>query len=902
MSGSLDTSLQNLNDCGCCEGISQQTPIIVKNLPGQKAIVDRVGTHTQFKQSLLARLSDANFAQLQELTTRADDDFSIALLDAWATVADVLTFYQERIANESYLRTATERISLLYLARSIGYELRPGVAASTYLTFELEDAPSAPRIATIEIGTKVQSLPNPGEQPQTFETIEKIVTRAEWNVIKPRLTQPQSIAIDSSKFIFEGNSLNLKAGDSLLVMVGDNKKLRRVSQVYIDNAKQQTQIELEGLPSIKFATFASAYVTASFANKPLQINDTTIQKTIVDRTWQSSDLNAYAAIQGWQIEDVVTNINAQRTNVDRSAPTQTGVFALRTRASLFGYNAPKWDSLPASQRKREWIIKRNPNGSFNGWDFVDPAYPNTWEDKTLAADTGTTKQIYLDNTYPSILQKSWLVLKSPSSEEFYQVQESFETSRSEYAISAKVTRLTVDNSTNFDKFKLRETTVLTQSEQLKLADIPILDLVQDNSITLDRAYSSLQIGQKVAITGERSDLKGVITSEIATLNEIALTGGFTKLTFQSSLINKYKRDTVTINANVALTTHGETKTEVLGNGNTSQSYQRFTLRQSPLTYISAANATGAESTLQVRVNDILWHEVPNFYKHQADEHIFITRTDDDGKTTLQFGDGTTGLRLPTGQENITATYRQGIGLSGLVKAKQLSLLMTRPLGVKGVNNPLAATGAQDRESLIEARRNAPLTVLTLDRIVSLQDYQDFARAFAGIAKALATWTWNGQTRSVFLTIAGYQNKIIAKNSFTYTNLLTAIQKASIPHVQVQVEPYLPAPFRIDATVKINPDYQTEKVLADVKLQLLARFSFEHRDLGQPVTKSEIIALIQSTIGVLAVDLNYLYRVGDNQILNDRLIAKFPQPGADGKVTAAELLTLDPNLLNLGVMS
>jgi hypothetical protein len=88
----------------------------------------------------------------------------------------------------------------------------------------------------------------------------------------------------------------------------------------------------------------------------------------------------------------------------------------------------------------------------------------------------------------------------------------------------------------------------------------------------------------------------------------------------------------------------------------------------------------------------------------------------------------------------------------------------------------------------------------------------------------------------------------------------------------------------------------------VKLQLLARFSFEHRDLGQPVTKSEIIALIQSTIGVLAVDLNYLYRVGNNQILNDRLIAKFPQPGADGKVTAAELLTLDPNLLNLGVMS
>ena len=45
----------------------------------------------------------------------------IALLDAWATVGDVLTFYQERIANEGYLRTATERRSVLELARLVGY-------------------------------------------------------------------------------------------------------------------------------------------------------------------------------------------------------------------------------------------------------------------------------------------------------------------------------------------------------------------------------------------------------------------------------------------------------------------------------------------------------------------------------------------------------------------------------------------------------------------------------------------------------------------------------------------------------------------------------------------------------------------------------------------------------------
>ena len=67
--------------------------------------------------------------------------------------------------------------------------------------------------------------------------------------------------------------------------------------------------------------------------------------------------------------------------------------------------------------------------------------------------------------------------------------------------------------------------------------------------------------------------------------------------------------------------------------------------------------------------------------------------------------------------------------------------MTRPLGVKSVTNPIAAAGAQDPQARDDARVNAPLTVRTLDRIVSLSDYEDFARAFAGIGKAMAVWVW-----------------------------------------------------------------------------------------------------------------------------------------------------------------
>src|SRR5918997_2238446 len=130
-----------LDECGCCEGLEVGTPVEVYNRPGLSAIAYRIGTHARFKRSMLARLSDSRLPALRDLNTRDDDDFTLALLDAWATVADVLPFYSERIANESYLRTATERVSLLYLARLIGYQLRPGVAASTYLAFKLDEAP-----------------------------------------------------------------------------------------------------------------------------------------------------------------------------------------------------------------------------------------------------------------------------------------------------------------------------------------------------------------------------------------------------------------------------------------------------------------------------------------------------------------------------------------------------------------------------------------------------------------------------------------------------------------------------------------------------------------------------------------------------------------------------------------
>src|SRR4051794_30849350 len=173
--------------CGCCEGIQILTPQSTVNRPGLSVLNYRVGTHGAFLETMKARLTtmtvDAlaadgitleTFTPLLGLTTRDTGDFSIALLDGWATVADVLTFYQERIANEGYLRTAAERRSILELARLVGYTLRPGVAATVYLAYTIDEdrsvTPPKPVITTIPVGSRSQSVPGPGELPQSFET------------------------------------------------------------------------------------------------------------------------------------------------------------------------------------------------------------------------------------------------------------------------------------------------------------------------------------------------------------------------------------------------------------------------------------------------------------------------------------------------------------------------------------------------------------------------------------------------------------------------------------------------------------------------------------------------------------------------------------------------------------
>ncbi|BCH34301.1 hypothetical protein MesoLjLc_62310 [Mesorhizobium sp. L-8-10] len=168
-------SLPHSAFCSCCSSPSPPVPFEVWNRPGLSAIAYRIGTFASFRETMLEAI--AGQPALAALTTRESDDYAITLIELFAAVGDVLTFYNERIANELYLRTARERDSVLRLTRLIGYRMRPGLAAQTMLAFTL-DAGAETRIRR---GLKVMSVPGQDERPQTFETIEQIIAHGDVN-------------------------------------------------------------------------------------------------------------------------------------------------------------------------------------------------------------------------------------------------------------------------------------------------------------------------------------------------------------------------------------------------------------------------------------------------------------------------------------------------------------------------------------------------------------------------------------------------------------------------------------------------------------------------------------------------------------------------------------------------
>ncbi|MGH8079794.1 MAG: putative baseplate assembly protein, partial [Lysobacter sp.] len=267
----------------------------------------------------------------------------------------------------------------------------------------------------------------------------------------------------------------------------------------------------------------------------------------------------------------------------------------------------------------------------------------------------------------------------------------------------------------------------------------------------------------------------------------------------------------------------------------------------------------------VLVNEVEWQEADSLAGLSADSRAFVSLTDDDGVTSVVFGDGNQGMRPPSGFENLRAEYRNGIGQGGNVRAGQISLLVTRPLGIKDVVNPLRSSGGADRETLQLIRENAPRSLMALDRLVSLSDYADFTRMFAGIAKADAVRLGDGVRELVHITVAGVDDMPLDEDSDLYRNLMSALRELGDPALTVQVAMRERLALVLQAKLRLLPGYRWEPVVSTVRERLLDRFGFHARALAQPALLCEMVAAIQSVRGIDWVDVDSFGAIPETRI-------------------------------------
>lgn len=99
----------------------------------------RAKDFASFKQAL----SDFSVLRYPVWVERSEADVGVMVMEALSAIADELSYLQDRVAGESKLDTATQRLSLLRLARLVDYEPAPALAATATLQLEVEAGASA---------------------------------------------------------------------------------------------------------------------------------------------------------------------------------------------------------------------------------------------------------------------------------------------------------------------------------------------------------------------------------------------------------------------------------------------------------------------------------------------------------------------------------------------------------------------------------------------------------------------------------------------------------------------------------------------------------------------------------------------------------------------------------------
>ena len=719
-------------------------PVAPTNVPGLNTIAFRAGTYREIRRALLTR-RETEMALL-DWRPGGQGDLGVMMVEWWAYLADILTFYNERIANQAYLRTADRPESVNRLIRVLGYRPRPAIGAHGVLAALVAPGKSG----VLPKGQKFNNKPGPGQQVQTFELDADTPFGA--GAVTPATPTRSLLWPEPDVLTLPGEVRGVMVGEALVLRapdIADSVALRvtKVGPVIRPDRTRQTRVEV---------AFAAAPPSGARA-----------VDFRLERPRQSSGL--------WSF--VGSAIEAGDGNVLHLA------------------------GLARDLRAGDPVLLTGGAGSTPVATTVLLAdevvwYANAASDPAVAPTTNPLPIMHARLFLADAVNSAW----------------------AEPAISV---------AWGFGEVA----TLVDQTVDLWAGAPAALAAV---------GPAVFRPGSALPVQIEDANGQGVSVLATSYGDGAATLAG---LAASPPLLTNPLR----VLYDLLPVSRGKTvPDEVLGSGDARIPGQVFTLAKSPVTYL--ASGSGWASTVAVRVNGRPWREVGFFYGQNPDAEVFVTREDETGDTQVLFGDGINGARLPTGVNNIVATYRIGAGAES-PPAGKLTVAANPFPGLTGVRNPVAVGGGADPEPASQVRRYAPRSVLTFGRAVSVLDYEALAAQAPGVTRARAVWAWDETRQRTAVTV------YVGDNDAARDSADAALAAAGDPNRPISVVLATPLPTRLTLTLLVVTGMDAAGIVAAVVETLVGQdglFSPTGLGVGQSVFDSAIAAAVLAVDGTVAI--------------------------------------------------
>ncbi|KEF42627.1 MAG: hypothetical protein ER33_05020 [Cyanobium sp. CACIAM 14] len=825
------------------------------NRPGLPRIAYRIGRYDDFVEAMIRRI-DAS-PELAAWTHRDPDDPGIALLEGAAILGDILSFYQEHYANEAFLRTAAWRESIAELVRLTGYRLAPGIGGRATLAFEVRDGapviirkgfPVKLELADVAAPADVQTDAELTAWPH-LGRFQLYRQRHYGSQIPPDQNRFELAAADGATDSIALEGVDLKKGDRLLLLPEEatlTPRLRHFTTLFGERTLDQPAEEIVVVEAVERAL---GRVTITLAGRLSRAWPQPTRAWKLGRSFRHFGANA-------PLQVVATNVSVNPP-ATTSSPTRFDRELGRSTDHGSAYSTLPSTLYPLDQEVGDLALGRQVvvTGHITG----------------ASLGSGPPSGLRLPFLYALPFAVARRVVASHHLGLLWGNLGASVTGLELGALLAPSTTTGLSASADLRALRLHE----TRGPELSLRPIstPSGSAFADGTGALFFHGTAMQArplaGRRLSLShadGRSTEL--VCTNAPADfptpspdaprmwpLSFDRAPTPFTRADFDEDT------PTVTVRGNLVDASQGRQEKEaVLGNGDGRQSFQTFPLPKAPLTYaLSAGSIPPHVPALEIRVNERLWTRVDSFHGRGPGDTVYIVREDGEGRSFVQFGDGETGARLPSGLKNVKAMYRSGVGARGPLKPGAEPTSGERPPGFDKVGLTGIVSGGADREDPEKAREAAPGKVQSLGRVVSLPDYVSETLAIPGVVTATVAWDLHDGVPAVILRVL-----LEAAREAEFATVRAAIVKAQRcrgPDRQpLVVEPALRRFVFLDLTYGRDPSVRQEDVEAALRASLglvgdgdherSGLFGLRGRRIGDGEFASRIEGRLQQVAGVL----------------------------------------------------